>query len=207
MGAVISRNVVYNNGTGGGAAINLASVRGARIVNNLLFNNRAGGIAGWDDGAGTQWGSQNNLIVNNTIYFRYGEGRYCISLKNGSTGNVIINNILRGGARGAIEFDNDSSLWSDYNLMTSLSGARVVTNEDTAAMWTLLQWRAASGRDRHSVAGDPRFVRATSAPYDFRLLPGSPALNTGAFRPDVDIDLNWVARPQNGAFDMGCYEQ
>src|SRR5262249_44934396 len=78
--AVLEGNVIYNNGVAGGAAINLASVRTSRIVNNLLYNNRAGGITGWDDGNGIQWGSKNNTVLHNTVYFRPGEGRWCISL-------------------------------------------------------------------------------------------------------------------------------
>ena len=45
-GAVVSRNIAYENGVGGGAAINLASVRSSLISNNLLYNNHASGIAG-----------------------------------------------------------------------------------------------------------------------------------------------------------------
>jgi hypothetical protein len=205
--AIVAMNVVSNNGAAGGAAINLASVRGGRISNNLLFNNKAGGISGWDDGAGIQWGTKNLLIMHNTIYFRPGEGRYCVSLKNGSTGNTIVNNILHGGARGAVEFDNDSAFGSDYNLMRSYSSARLVTNEDTGAMLTLIQWRAASGKDIHSSDADPLFVRPATAPYDFHLMAGSPAIDRGVYRTDCAIDLNWIARPQNGRFDMGCYER
>src|SRR6185369_13988507 len=53
--AVVEGNVIVNNGAGGAAAINLASVRASRIVNNLLYNNHASGISGWDDADGIAW--------------------------------------------------------------------------------------------------------------------------------------------------------
>jgi parallel beta-helix repeat protein len=204
--AVIEGNVIYNNGAGGAAGINLASVRDSRIVNNLLFNNLAGGISGWDDGDGIQWGSQNDTILHNTVYFRPVEGRWCVSLKDGSTGTVVQNNILVGGAHGAIEYDNDSSLLSDYNLMQTAGSFGLVTNEDTSSSDTLADWQAETGNDLHSLNADPRFVQPATAPYDFHILPASPARDSGANRPDVTGDLDGNPRPINLRWDMGCYE-
>lgn len=207
VNAVVEGNVVYNNGTAGGAAINLASVRNSRIVNNLLYNNKAGGISGWDNGAGVEWGSKNNLILHNTIYFQPGVGRWCISIKNGSTGNVVQNNVLSGGARGALEYDNDSSYVSDYNVLERAGSTGVVTNEDLGPWWTLAQWQSNSGNDLHSVDADPRFVNPTAATPDFQLQSSSPAIDSGVNRPDVTADLAGVTRPQNARWDMGCYER
>lgn len=205
--AVIEGNIVSDNGAAGGAAINLASVRSSRIVNNLLYGNKAGGISGWDDGDGTEWGCRENAILQNTVYFRPGEGRYCVSLKNGSTDNVVQNNLLHGGARGAIEYDNDSSVRSDGNLLYRADSAKVVNNEDTEITQSLAEWQAASGNDLHSVSAAPLFLNTTTVPYDFHLQPGSPALDRGLDRPDVTVDLEGVARPQNGHWDLGCYER
>jgi parallel beta-helix repeat protein len=205
-GALIERNVVYANGAGGGAAINLTSVRAARIVNNLLFNNLAGGIAGWDGGIGLEWGTRDNLILHNTIHFRPAEGRWCISLKNGSTGNVVQNNILSGGRRGALEIDNDSPIKSDYNLLARAGSQQIATNEDQDVFVPLEQWQSDTSNDAHSVVGEARFVKAGAAPEDFHLLDGSPAINSGADRTDVTVDLDGVIRPQKTYWDLGCYE-
>jgi hypothetical protein len=205
--ALVEGNVCYNNGTAGGAAINLASVRSSRIVNNLLYNNKAGGLVGWDNGAGDPWGSKNNVFLHNTVYFRPGEGRWCLSLKNGSTGNVAQNNILHGGARGAIELDNGSSVSSDYNVLRRAGSAQIFTNEDTAVYLTLAQWRSASGNDLHSTDADPLFASPASASFDFHPRSGSPALDAGVDRPDVTTDLEGTSRPQFARWDLGCYER
>lgn len=205
--AVIEGNILHDNGAGGGAAINLASVRSSRIVNNLIYDNRAGGIAGWDDRAGVQWGSKANLILHNTIFFRPGMGRWCISMKNGSIGNVVQNNILYGGKSGALEYDDDSSFRSDYNLLRRAGSSQVVLNEDAGVGRTLAQWQVASGNDAHSTDADPKFVNSAAAPYDFRPAAGSPAIDTGIDRPDVARDLLGNPRPENGRWDLGCYER
>jgi len=44
-GALLEGNVLYNNGAGGGAAINLDGVQDTTVRNNLLYGNRATGIA------------------------------------------------------------------------------------------------------------------------------------------------------------------
>ncbi|HEY3269213.1 MAG TPA: right-handed parallel beta-helix repeat-containing protein [Armatimonadota bacterium] len=210
QGAIITGNVCFNNGAAGGAAINLASVRNSLISNNLLYNNLAGGISGWDNGNGqpnpTQYGCKDNAIVNNTVYFRPGEGRWCVSLKNGSTNNAVVNNILAGGARGAIEIDSDSSVVSDYNLLRSAAGDYAATNEDIGPFWTRAQWQAATGNDAHSLTADPLFLSPALAPFDFRVPAASPAVDAGTNRPDAPVDLDGRPRPQGARWDLGAYE-
>jgi len=117
----ITHNILYENGTAGGAAINLASVRDSLIANNLMYNNSAGGIAAWDDGQGYQWGSKNNKYYNNTVHMP-SNGRWAINLGNGSTGCLVKNNILihESNFRGGLEIDGSSleGFSSDYNIIT-----------------------------------------------------------------------------------------
>jgi hypothetical protein len=138
-------------------------------------------------------------------YFRPGEGRWCVSFKNGSVGNVIQGNILSGGARGALEYDNDSSFTSDYNLVRRADGPGIATNEDIGDLYSLIGWQSLSGNDSHSLNADPKFLQPTTAPYDFRLRPGSPALDIG-IAPLVPGDLRGYPRPLGSGWDMGCYE-
>jgi parallel beta-helix repeat protein len=199
-GAVIERNIVYENGRRGGAAINLASVRNSLVRNNLLYDNYAGGIACWADGNGPAWGCKNNRFYNNTIYFRSAEGRWAISLKEGSSGNRVRNNILCGGRDGALEFDDEQSvrgLRMDYNLFYRAGSNLVVTWEDEAD-YTLKQWRARYGQDANSIAAAPSAVFVSVAKADYRLRKGSPGINAG----DPAKSFN---DPDGSRNDLGAY--
>ncbi|HSP06692.1 MAG TPA: Ig-like domain-containing protein [Acidobacteriota bacterium] len=205
--ALIDSNVIYENGqpTGGGAAINLASVRDSLIVNNLLYNNHKGGIAGWDDGDGNQWGTMNNRFYNNTVV-QPSDGRAVVSLIDGSINNEIKNNILiHLGFRPSVNTDASSQpgIDSDYNLVKD------TFSDDDNNFITLADWRAlGAGHDQNSILYDGNaaalFVNAGS--NDYHILSGSQALDAGITVSGVPDDLDGVPRPQGAAFDIGCYE-
>ncbi|MBN1296943.1 right-handed parallel beta-helix repeat-containing protein, partial [bacterium] len=178
--AWVENNLCYGNGSSGGAAINLASVRDSVIRNNLLVGNHAGGIACWGDGNGPDWGCKDNVFVNNTIVFDSDDGRWCISLKEASTDAVLLNNILIGGDDGALEFSGDSlaGLLSDCNVMHSLAGDIVVTEEDSA-YYTLPQWQA-GGRDARTVNVPPPVLFISQDVDGYRLNAGCAAVDSGA---------------------------
>src|SRR5262249_34422797 len=157
---LVENNVVYDNGRGGGAAINLDGVQTSRIQNNLLYNNHATGIALFQQDGKT--GSMNNVIVNNTDLVA-SDGRWALLIQNGSTGNYVSNNILYNyqAARGSVNISTDSltGFQSDYNAVMS----RFTTNDGTSVL-TLAQWQSTTGQDAHSVVATPTqlFVNATS---------------------------------------------
>jgi len=207
---LVERNFLLRNGLGtgmggGGAAINLASVRDSVIRNNVLIANRATGIALWDDGQGTQWGSRDNLIVHNTVRHDAGQGRFAFLIWNGSTGNVLKDNVLVGGARGAISLTTDSlsGFVSDYNVLFSQGGWPIVQNDVTSQSYTLAQWQV-TGRDVHSFAQNPVFPNAAGG--DWSLASVSVGRDTGV---DVGVsrDYQGSARPRGAGFDMGAYER
>jgi parallel beta-helix repeat protein len=209
--AIIDSNVIYNNGVGGGAAINLASVRDSLIVNNLLYNNRATGIAGWDDGycddnpggCGGQYifGTRDNRIYNNTIVMP-SNGRWAISLLNGSINNEIKNNILQNfhAFRGSINLDAESEpgLDSDYNIVKN-----AFTNNDGDTIITLAAWQAL-GHDPNSFIPTANLY-VDQANGDYHLVTGSEAIDQGT-NLSVSDDLDGIVRPQGGTFDIGAYE-
>jgi parallel beta-helix repeat protein len=204
-GAVIEQNIIYENGQSGAAAINLASVRDSVIRNNLVYDNYAGGIAAWGDGNGPAWGCKNNRLSNNTIYFRPGQGRWTISLKEGSSGNQVRNNILCGGHRGAFEYDTAlclNGLQMDYNLLFSADLGAVVVGQDDdidePQFFTLSQWRTFSQQDGHSLSAKPPAVFVNHAGADFQLRPGSPALDAGDPAPQYND-------PDGSRNDLGAY--
>ncbi len=202
--ALIAGNVIYNNGAGGGAAINLDGVVDSRIENNLLYNNDAGGIAIFRIDGGSP--SFNNQIVNNTI-FQAGWSRWGIAIRNGSQGNILLNNIVenRGQRAGAIEISNDSlpGTISDYNAMTnwlSLGG------------WNmgLTTWQSQTGLDTHSFTVDilELYALAGSLPGDeyFALFADSKAVDAGTNFLAPAFDITGTPRPWGAGVDIGAYE-
>src|SRR6516225_231832 len=117
-GALVERNIIYDNGAGGGSGINCDGVQNSIFQNNLLYNNHASGISLYDIDAAA--GSIDNIIVNNTIIVA-SNGRWALNIQNGSTGNTVFNNILYSyhSIRGSINISLDSipGFTSDYNVV------------------------------------------------------------------------------------------
>jgi hypothetical protein len=202
-GAIIADNQIYRNARGGGAAINLQSVRDSLIVNNLLYSNLAGGIACFADYAGPEWGCRNNRFLHNTIYFRPDQGRYGLQFLEGSRGNVVRNNIIVAGLGPALEFDADSGEPdTDFNLLYSAAGPqRLISTAPSGPALDLAAWQA-RGHDRNSRTAPPErlFVDLGSGSPDFRLADGSPAAGAGTPNAGVaalrdrsgeTVDLGW----------------
>jgi hypothetical protein len=205
---LVERNFLQNNGVAGGGSINLASVRRCVIRDNVVATTHLNstGIAMWDNGAGPQWGSKDNLVEHNTIAFVSGSGRYALGFSNGSTGNVVRDNVLRGGRRGSIAFSQDSlaGLVAEGNVFFSVDGWAIIARDDSVYQpYTLAQWQAL-GFDAHSVHAAPLF--AAPASLDWSLLPGSPGRDAGI--PTAHVrDHSGGPRPLGAAFDAGAYER
>ncbi len=196
--ALVENNICYENGKGGGAALNFASIRQSLIRNNILYDNYAGGLAFWDDGYGSGMGCKDNKIYNNTVVMP-AEGRWALNMINTSTGNTILNNILiHQGDRGGLETDASSmdGLTSDYNIQDKIS------YEDT---WlSRSEWNAQSGQDSNSFSATPGDLFAGGS--DFHLKEDAPAIDAGITLIDVPYDFEGDARPSGSSTDIGADE-
>jgi len=196
----VTHNILYENGSLGGAAINLASVRESLFANNLIYNNHAGGIAAWDDAQGNQWGSKNNKYYNNTVHMPT-NGRWAINLKNGSTGSRVFNNIFihQNSAKGGLEIDSSSlpGFSSNYNILN-----RISVDETTMALST---WQSIYSQDAQSFsqAATQTFV---SPETNYHLLSTALAIDRGTTLSEITDDLDDNARPQGDGYDLGAYE-
>ncbi|MCB1188037.1 right-handed parallel beta-helix repeat-containing protein [bacterium] len=204
-GALIERNVCFDNGSGGGAALNMDGLRDSVIRNNLLYGNHASGITLFSQDGLTSTG---NLVVCNTIV-QADNGRWCIRIANASTGNTLRNNILwnRDDFRGAISLDADclAGFSSDYNLAIGR-----FTPDDDDNVYDLADWFANTGNDQHSIEMTDEAVFLNSLIDDYHILPGSLATELGTDIlgfPPLDFDGNMRPQPVfDGLLDAGCYE-
>ncbi|MDQ3024809.1 MAG: right-handed parallel beta-helix repeat-containing protein [bacterium] len=199
---LISGNVLYNNGAAGGAALNTDGLRRAVIRNNLLYDNHATGIVMYN---GDGVGSGENLVVNNTVY-QPADGRWCITIGDGSAGNRLYNNILwnEDSFRGAVSVFASSlpGFESDYNLLLNRLSA-----DDGGSSMTLAQWQVAHNVDTNSVVmTDPAEVWVNAALGNFNLLTDSPAVSLGLPSIAPTVDLSGFVRPIGAGVDAGCYE-
>jgi hypothetical protein len=198
--ALVERNVIYDNGVLGGSGINMDGGVGGVIRNNLLFDNHASGISLYRIDASA--GASGNLVVNNTIV-QAADGRWCVNIADGSTNNVVRNNILWNAHpfRGAITIDAASrpGFVSDHNVVIS----RFSTDGGDTVVG-LATWQGL-GYDAHSLVATPAelFIAPGS---DVHLLAGAPAVDAGtpAGAPPADLDGN--PRPAGTAVDVGAYE-
>jgi hypothetical protein len=200
-GAVIEGNVIWNNGTAGGAAINLDGVQTSIIRNNLLFGNHASGIALFMiDGA---TGPANDEVLNNTIDMPM-DGRWALLIKSAAGPVTIRNNVLvhRNTARGGILWGDSNDVAqtdSDYNVLDAVSP------DDGGTRITLPNWKLQS-HELHSLSLAIAALFTNTTASDYHLLAGSGAINAGQTLAHVTNDLQGRARPVGLGFDIGAYE-
>jgi hypothetical protein len=206
--ALVEKNVVYENGTGGGSGINCDGVSDSVIINNLLYNNHASGISLYGiDGAE---GSSRNKVYNNTIVMP-ADGRWCINIPAAAegqpnpVGNKIKNNILYTphSFRGSIAtYSNSvSGFESDYNTVVN----RFSIDEGGTNM-SLATWQG-FGYDAHSLISTASALFVNPAGNDYHLKAGAPAIDAGTTLAEVTQDMDGISRPQGSAYDTGCFER
>ncbi len=190
----VEGNVVHANGANG---LNMDGVQYSSISNNLVFDNRGHGLRAYAiDGAD---GPRLLTVVNNTFE---GNGGWSIKLTQDGGHHIVFNNILLSRS-GSLAVEN-TKLTADRNLAAdsfSMDGERSVVR--------LRQWQAAGlGPSTRLVSPDQVFVAPGNA--DYRLRPGSPALDAGVFILNGQlaprIDLTGRERPAGDAHDVGALE-
>jgi uncharacterized protein (TIGR03437 family) len=204
--ALIEKNVIYNNGAGGGSGINCDGIWDSIIRNNLLYANKASGISLY--GIDAAKGASRNQVYHNTIVMP-SNSRWALNIAastNGQPhpiGNVVRNNILyHAGPRGSITTYSTakSVLDSNYNIVVN-----VFSVDNANSFTTFAAWKAA-GQDANSKLSTPVDLFVNAAANDFKLKSTSPALNAGIAVSGATDDLAGVTRPQGSAPDIGCYE-
>lgn len=202
-GPTIVGNIIYNNGAGGGSAVNMDGVDDGLIANNLIVNNKAGGITNFKvDGLHC---GQRNKIFNNTVYFPQGDGRYSLQLGRGSTDNVVKNNLFVCG--GTVLEVQDAALNGntfDHNVYYRINQWGAAPILYGGGGYTVSRWQSATGQDAASSGAMPTFANISQ--QNFRLATASVGVDDGANLPEVAEDVAGTPRPQGAACDIGAYE-
>ena len=204
---LVEGNVVYNNGVGGGAALNFDGFQDSIVRNNLLYNNHSTGIVLYVGYAADS--STNNLVENNTVIMA-ADARWALLMTDGSSGNTIVNNILLNlnPTRGSMTVEAGSlPALSDHNVVQNLF-------QNNGTNGSFAQWQAFSGgQDAHSIvysqadiaaALDALFVN--SAGGDFHLKANSPAIDVGDPFHAPAVDIYQHHRPTGAGVDIGAFE-
>ena len=183
------------------------------VIHAIHHSQEYNPATGWSNAGIMLAGGRNRYLVGNTIH----DVDAGINSPDASGFLHIVDNIVSGvtereGHHVFLELDETASRSTlRYNLFDR--SARIKWGE--AEFPTLAAFRARFGeQSQGSLSADPGFV---SAGRDFRLLPGSPAIDAGVaddvyavFRSryglDISRDAAGMARPQGGAPDLGAYE-
>lgn len=204
-GALVERNVIVNNGEGGGSGVNCDGVEDSVIRNNLIIGGHASGIALYRIDGGAP--SKRNLVINNTVV-NDSDGRWGITVSDGSTDNTIVNNIFisRHSFRGAMDIRTDSlsGLVSDYNVVED-----VFTVDGGNSTMTLSQWRTQTGQDQQSIvaAESQLFEKPVLPGGDYHLKAASPALDIGSQSVAAPYDFEGDYRRSGAGVDIGADER
>jgi parallel beta-helix repeat protein len=207
-GALVSGNIIYNNGVGGGSGINMDGVQDSRIENNLLFDNHSSGISLYKiDGAA---GSSGNIVINNTVH-QASDGRWALNIQDDSTNNTVLNNILISdhSFRGAIDISDEAlvGFTSDYNVM--IGRFNLTIDEETEEGFDFAEWQDFSDQDAHSTGVTPAAYAslfANLAADNYQLSATSLARDSGTSQLAPLYDLLKNLRPAGTGFDRGAYE-
>jgi hypothetical protein len=159
------------------------------VINNIFYNIPHG----WS--IQTADGLDNVLIANNTFAFPNGGGQDGqIMLWNTQSNLTIENNIFYMPQNYAITSYTFSVTGCSINHNLVFGATGVMADSTGCTLGTNL------------IGVNPNFINASSAPFDFHLQAGSPAIDAGVNIAAVTADFDLNARPQGSSTDIGAYE-
>lgn len=204
-GALIENNLIYNNGSLGGAAINADGLQDGIIRNNVIFNNLSTGIALFKGGGAE--GPKHMKVINNTI-IQASTARYNLRLTDLVGPVVVRNNLLYNYnvSKGPFSWNTvQDATWtdSDYN---AFGGGSYLSQDGEVTRVRLETWRA-SGKELHSLVDvSPGTALVDASRNDYRLKRDSPLIDSGIASAEAPVDLHGTGRPLGAGTDIGAYE-
>ncbi len=189
---------------GGGSNVNqqhaiYTAASDVTIVNNIFYNN----VHGWDIQTA---GGTNITIANNTFAFPNPSRDGQIILWDGGNVNSLSNVVIQNN----VFYEPQG-----YGVIADLSGGSIngcTMQTNLTTVGTLFDDGASGSvsvsctQTSNLTSTDPNFVNDSTAPYDFHLNQGSPAIDTGTNNSYTVVDFDDWVRPVNVIYDRGAYE-
>jgi len=204
---VISYNYVTGVGTNGSIRVSQdMPLSGIQIYYNVVTNS-PGFYGIWilddQDSKGNHASRSNFTIANNVLYNTY----YGVYITEAFSGTICNNIAWSTGANPRARLNLSSiipgqTLVCDNNIWQK-QGTDIYISLGGTPYTTLAAWQTATGYDMHSTTANPMWVSPST--YDFHLLAGSPAIDTGA-ATSYTLDFGGGSAPQGAGMDMGAYE-
>jgi len=158
------------------------------VINNVFYSMNRGWPIQLAEGA-SHW-----LVANNTFAFGSANGEPGHIMFWGNNSDIAIqNNIFYAPNRSALTRSGATISGSvfHHNLVYGASNVMSGTTSDIAI-------------SSNQMGVNPLFVNAATPPYDFHLLPRSPAIHAGV-EIDVTSDVEGRRRSHGSAVDLGAY--
>ena len=200
--------VTGNTGWKGGAGIQTgkANLSNVLIDGNIIFNIGAkGSTEQLVHGMYIDSHVKNTVVSNNIIYNVEDFGLHPYD-ETESSGWIFENNVIAFTGRGILQAPNGITR---NNIVYQTRGDAYVIRGSGNVVENNIAFGGKGGGGGGSEGGtinqDPMFVNPTA--FDFRLKPGSPAINKGLATGAPKVDILGKPRPQGGAVDIGAYEQ
>jgi len=216
----VERNKVYSTDRGIGAVSETTGfpTDSAIVRNNFVYNCWCAGIYLGGYLNYTTGGTTNSYVVNNTLYNNdrvpgaFGEIEGEISIREQCTGNVIVNNIVYGGANDLLVHKytaTGSNNTIDHNIYFSAGPYQWIWGSTNGAVITDAgAWKTASGGDAATDFGVDPLLVSTAGP-DLHIQAGSPAKNTGlviSSRVNGTADIDGNPRIVNSKISKGAQQ-
>jgi hypothetical protein len=205
---IVERNVIHDVNIGMEFASEHAGRSTSYITarNNVVYHSDVIGLAigGYDPKRGN---TEHCTIVNNTFYQDHGVE---LLVQFNTRDNLIENNVVDANSHRQflrnIYRENSGNVLDDNLYFASGGGEAGTWQWKGTTYHSFGSYVRATGNDRHSRFADPGFVDPAAS--DFRLAPGSPAIDAGAYLPAAGtLDAAGVPRAGGGAIDAGAFER
>jgi hypothetical protein len=158
------------------------------VINNVFYNMNRGWPIQLAEGA-SQW-----LVANNTFAFGSANGEPGHIMFWGSNSNIVIQNNIFYAPNGSALTRSGATISGSVFHHNLVYGVRNVMSGNTSDI-------AVSS---NQMGVNPLFANATMPPYDFHLLPRSPAIRAGV-ATDATSDMEGRRRSQDSVVDLGAY--